>query len=86
MKGGSIKERLSGGGPRCRCAWVYSLLMRVMAVIITGVTVTMEEATEATTEAMEAIMTNQISLMNQVMAILMDMSISIVSTFYIFKD
>merc|ERR1711953_666365 len=43
-----------------------------------------EAMKEATTEAMEAIMTNQIGPMNQVMAILMDMSISIVSTFYIF--
>merc|ERR1711953_1326001 len=45
---------------------------------------TVEAMKEATTEAMEAIMTNQIGPMNQVMAILMDMSISIVSTFYIF--
>merc|ERR1712029_923475 len=43
-----------------------------------------EAMKEATTEAMEAIMTNQINPINQVMAILMNMSISIVSTFYIF--
>merc|ERR1711953_223510 len=43
-----------------------------------------EAMAEAMKEAMEATMTNQISPMNQVMAILMDMSISIVSTFYVF--